>query len=94
MKLPCHKIYFINQNPPISLLILNLDFEKEIMTSQQGKLPPLKSPTKKSQPETEKSTFPAGTQHQSRSFVRSIEGGNTLLFGETYILPNVPKGRR
>ena len=32
VKLPCHKIYFINQNPPISLvicqykLILNLDF--------------------------------------------------------------------
>ena len=73
------------------------------MTSQPEKLPPLKSPTKKSpvdksSPETEKSPMekvPVGTQHNSRSFVRSIEGGNTLLFGETYILPNVPtKGRR
>ena len=28
-----------------------------------------------------------------RSFVSSIGGGNTLLFGECYILPNVPKSR-
>ena len=33
-------------------------------------------------------------QHGRRSFVSSIGGGNNLLFGEMYILPNVPKGRR
>ena len=32
-------------------------------------------------------------QHRRRSFVSSIGGGNTLLFGECYILPNVPKSR-
>ena len=35
-------------------------------------------------------------QHRRRSFVSSIGGaggGNNLLFGEMYILPNVPKGR-
>ena len=32
-------------------------------------------------------------QHRRRSFVSSIGGGNTLLFGECYILPNVTKGR-
>ena len=61
------------------------------MTSQQEKLPPLKSPTKKSPldkspPETEKSPskkIPVGTQYRRRSFMRSIEGGNNLLFGET-----------
>ena len=72
------------------------------MTSQQEKVPPLISPTKKSPldkspPETEKSPLkeiPAGTQHGRRSFVSSIGGGNNLLFGEVYILPNVPKCRR
>ena len=33
-------------------------------------------------------------QHRRRSFVSSIGGGNTLLFGECYILPNVPKCRK
>ena len=34
-------------------------------------------------------------QHRRRSFVSSIGGGgNNLLFGEMYILPNVPKGRK
>ena len=34
-------------------------------------------------------------QHGRRSFVSSIGGCNNLLFGDMYILPNVPsKGRR
>ena len=67
--------------------------QTKVKSSKETKVDSSKKVEVKSSKETEVA-LSQNMEDGRRSFVSSIGGGNTLLFGEVYILPNVPKGRR
>ena len=67
--------------------------QTKVKSSWETKVDSSKKAEVKSSKETEV-VLSQNMEDGRRSFVSSIGGGNTLLFGECYILPNVPKGRR